>query len=523
MQLNGSALNGAAINASARSTFILAFCAAVASASVSAQADVARYATAVAAGGCAIAASPWQQHATAGALTCTADVLAAPPYQTFATAAIAVASGHGSANGLVTRYCLAGISASGESSAAGSVTHSATAGMSASGSATATGFAILPAVANVTGSAGMQSNPPVTRRGLAAVQGVCMAMANGVHAARGSAACKGTATITAHAGYGMPSATALLSSAQVYAYAKATRMATATAAGSANVTAKGKLHAYGAANISCGAQAGAWVIQTQGAADATGPSAEVIADATYQHMAHGAGGAFAEVVADTFAIRYVDAAMGGSATLRVETQVNNELEGFALPDALSTVTLNALGVVVAPLISHFDGSAEISASGTYQHMAHAAGGAFAEAEAIAIYEHGALADISCESSVAADAHFEWYGSAAISGSAFDVEAYPALRQLAEAKASAHADAVAAGVLITRGTVAAESSAVATADALIDRRGFAAVDVSANLFALASTVGNPSARDPAERSMSRPFTDRTMRRPFVDRTMKATRT
>lgn len=524
MQLNGSALNGAALNASARSTFILAFCAAVASADVSAAGAITRYCGSTVAASCELSSSPNQHYAAVAAFSGSASIVAAPPYQTFASASIAVSTGESSAAGDVTRYCLADIAGNAEITPDAGQNHVSGGAIAGSAEVVAPLTSVLrPADASPAGSVEVSATSFGIRHSPAAVSGTASVTAEGGHVVRGQAAAGGTAAITVNAGYGAPSATVVVSSAQVYAYAKATRMCFANPGGSATVTATGRLDAYGVANIECSAQAGAWVVQMQGAADAVSAAADIAADATYVHMSFSDAGGDAVVEADADVTRYAEATIDGDVALRVETQVNNELEGFALPDALSTVTLNALGVVVAPLVSHFDGSSEVVANGTYQHMAQASGGCSADVAADAIYAHMADAGISGVSTVAAEAHWEWHGSADVDVVAFSVEAYPALRQLALAAAEGSASLMLSPARITRATVVGSAGAEIEPAPLVTRYGLAGVSGAAGIVVVATTVGNPEARDPDERTMRRPFTDRTMRRPFVDRTMKATRT
>lgn len=522
MLLNGSALNGAALNASARSTFILALCAAVASADVSAAGAITRYCGSTVAASCEIASSPNQHYAAVAAFSGSASIVAAPPYQTFASASVAVSTGEGSAAGDVTRYCLAGITGSASVAPAAWLNQKAAGDFAGSGSVTAINSVRRPGAAAAAGECSIAATSFGILHSPAAVSGSASLTANGVHALRANAAAGGSASIMVNAGYGIPSATIVISAAQVYAYAKATRMAFASPGGSSAMTAAGRLDAYGVANLSCSAQASAWVIQMQGTADASG-AASLAPNATYVHMAAGGIGGAASVAAAGDITRYVQAAIGGSAALRVETKVNNLLEGFALPDALSTVTFNAYGVVVAPLISHFDGSAEISANGTYRHMAHAAGGASAAIIAAGTYEYMGAASVSSVATINAAGRFLWAGASAIHAQAFDVEAYPALRHLASAEGSAGVAVSISATRITRATVAGLAGAEIDSAPLITRYGLASVPGVASIAAIATTVGNPDARDPDERTMRRPFTDRTMRRPFVDRTMKATRT
>jgi len=134
----------------------------------------------------------------------------------------------------------------------------------------------------------------------------------------------------------------------------------------------------------------------------------------------------------------------------------------------------------------------------------------------------ALADAVCEAGIAAEAHWEWYGQVAVEAEAFTVEAYPALRQLAYAAVDAAATLSAAPTRIVRAQAAATAGVEFEIAPDITRFALAAVDAVATVAADAALIGNPDARDPAERTMRRPFTDRTLRRPFVDRTMKATR-
>ena len=356
-----------------------------------------------------------------------------------------------------------------------------------------------------------------------AVSSSAAVLANGAFVQSGRAIGGGTASVLASAGYGKPSATVVLSGAQVFAYAKATRQAKAAAVGSAQATAKGKYLAYGTATITGNAVMGAWVVQMQGSSYGTAGSANVVANATYEHVPGALLAGNAAVVANPYAIRKATALVAGSGSLRVESKVNNQLDGYALPGALSTLTLNAQGVVVAPVISHFDGSSDIQASPTYVHRAKAISGTAAEITATALYNHQAVVELVTASHVAAEAHWKWAGEAEVVGTGFGVEAFPAHLHRVSLLVQGTNDLAAQATYIqqARAMVDADSS-VAVVEPLITRYAAAAVMGGVLINSSPATVGSPATRDPEERTMHRPFTNRTMQRPFVDRVMKAKR-
>ena len=523
MQLNGSAVNGAGLNSSARITFLLAFCALAGSANVSAEPVITRYCASQVAGTAAVSTTALQRHTAKAVATCTASVLAIEPYQTFATAAVFISSGSSYAQAVVTRYLQANVSGQAQVAPSAKTKQAAAASLVGLAEVVAVSKVTRPGFSAVVAAGNVAASPYVRRRGSGAVSGTAAVIAHAAFVQSAKSAAGGTAAITAFAGYGNPSATVVTAGAQVFAYARVNRQVKAEIVSSAKATAKGWMHAYGVSNISGSAQVGAWVVQLQGTSTDTVGTAEVFADATYVHESRSVLGGSVDIEADSYVIRHANAFVAGGAGLRGESTLNNLLDGYANPGALSTIFLNVQGVVVAPLISHFDGSSNVVATATYIHRAKAVSNAHAQVTATGDYTHQAIASIDVSVDVASEAHWLWAGSADVVGTGFDLEGQPVLLHKAKSviNSSGLVDAVATHT--QRATAVAGCNSDVVIEASIYRMGFADLLGEVLIVSSPATVGSAATRDPIERTMYRRETNRTLYRPFVDRVMKAKRT
>lgn len=522
MLLNASTLNGVVLNGTARNAFLLALCAVVASADVAAQASITRYGAATVAASSDLASDPKQRFAAGSAITPSVAILAVLPYQTYASSAVLLTSGNQQATADITRYCGASLPGSTQVTSAAWLKQAANSAVTGSAAVTATDWVRALGAASIAAAATV--SPQATRRCFSggAMGAAATVTANGKFVQKGAAAGAGSALITAHAGFGIPSATVVVSSASISAYAKANRLARANPSGSAQATATAKVTAAGVANILGSAQASAWVVQVQGAAAATAQGT-VSSTATYVYMGNSSMQGAVAIAADSVITRYVDALLDTSAQLRVEPKVNNLLDGYSNPGALSTLAFNATGVVVAPLISHFYGSAQVVPMATYIHQAKAQGGAQATIAAAGVYHHQAAASVSTASAVTSQAHFRWPAMAAVSIDVGELEAYPALRQRATATLVSNGVVQAQAHYRHTAQVAASTEVQIAANGLVTTYPVLTMGGQATVTAEAMMIGNPAARDPVERTMRRPYVNRVMRRPFVNRTMKAIRT
>ena len=503
MALNTGSLNGAALNASARSTFILAVFAVLGTADVVASPSVTRYCEASLGG--------------------TANVIPVVPYQTHASAVINTASGDITALAVTTRFGLSVADGTSSVLASAQANQVATATLDGSGSLLVNDSVRRPGSAATTGSATVVPDAFCIRPASAAVSGAVQITTDAGFTQSAHASAFGSSAITVYAGYGMPSATAIAAKADISAYAKATRLANALSSGAAQVTATAQIQAYGNANIVGTCQAGAWVIKLQGSSYSTLGVANVVAAATYVFQVTSSLGGNGEMVANSVISQHVEATLGGTAVLRVETKVNNLLEGFSDPGALSEMTVNAQAVVVAPLIMHFDGSANILANATYVYRSYASVNAVATVTAVGVHEHQGVADVVTSGDVAATAHFLWAGEADVDGAGFTVEAYPALLIKARSDISADGEIVPIATR-TQAAVATISGSADIADVTtVTRYGSALVECTVEVVSSPLAVGSAETRDPPERTMYRIATVRTMYRPFIDRTLRATRT
>lgn len=520
MQLNGSVVNGAGLNGPARITFLLAFCALAGGVTVSAQPSITRYCTGQVNGAVAIQTAALQSHASKSFLSCTANVLAVEPYQTFASASLFITSGATSASAVAIRQPQSLVFGTGLAAANAHTKQVVSTALLSTAEVVALGFSTKNGNSSFYGSSTVVSNPKVIRKAAASFSGMAVAAANGAFVQSAKSSGGGNASITAFGGYAKPSATAVMSGATVFAYAKATRLAKAGAVNTAQITASAKYHAYGSSFINGTSVVGAWVVQMQGSSLGTLCYANTEAEATYVHMAHAslAGGAVTD--ASPYIARYVEAQVTGQGHLRAESTLNNHLDGYADPGALSLLSLNANGVVVAPLISHFDGSSDIYASATYVHKAKVTAQANAQTTAVALYTHQASAAVTPYSMVDATAHWEWSGIAEVLGNVFDIGVFPSQRHQAKVVLHSTGMVYALPTYVFRADTAATATADMVVDGVVIR--YVTSDVLGTVVIVSSpaTVGNPTTRDPLERTMYRKKSHRTMLRPYINRVMKA---
>lgn len=520
MQLNASSLNSAVLNGPGRQA-VFAFCALVASATVSADALVTKYPVAELTGSASIAATGWQRLEVSCALSGTCAFLAAPPRQTFSSASFLLSTSEASVSADVTRFVTA--------------TMQCGAGATASALQRFSVVSVLPCQADVssqavrtvyqsaTVSCGASVSTAPTRRtiGVGLLAGTAALTAGGNHVVKASASSGGTASIIASCGFAKPSASLVVSGAQVYAYARVARTGRAYPSGASSMTAKAEMLAYGAASASCYALLSARPISTYGAASCSA-GADLAASATYQHPSASVVGGTASFMADATRVVRPVGALSGTASARPEPTLNNQLDGYAMPDGSAHVQISANGVVVSPAISYAEAGCAFSATATYQHQVTVALGNGGDLAGTAFVILPGEAHITCGASTAAIGRWSWFGMAGVVVSA-DVEDVPHVRYLTATKpAIAEANLSATGTAIRRASGAATCSADTSADGALVLFAKATIDAGSGIGLEAYRLGNAVVRDPEERTMRRPSQDRIMRRPFIDRTMKAVR-
>ena len=521
MILNGTTLNGATLNGAVAGVKILMAIVTLGSASsVTAAPIVTRYCLAAPAGAVSISASPSQKFAARALVDSGVAIVAIVPRQQFASSAISAGAATVTADALATRMTTA--NPMGAASLL-LVPRQITYGGAASGSASAIAASSSvrrPGNAGVTASGTVVSQGKRTCYGQGAVGGAATVTAAGGYSIAARSTLGGAVMVTAYGGYGIPSATVV--TAQAVIYAKPTvkwSMHSQIALGSASVTANGLAGFACNAVITGTAQVYALPIQVQGVAELMAGIASVGADATYQYTASSTLSAGANVGALGYQILLPDVNISGTAAVRVETQINNLLEGFSSPEAVAMVIMNAQGVVVAPIISHFYGDATIEPTATYIHKAtskNAAPYCLVQATGVTV-RMASVAAVSA-ATVTATGHWLWPSGAVMNGGGAEVE------PIASFGYAAHADVTAGGSVtviprcmqMAKGT--ASSSVEVTGSGVLIK--LATAYVPGNSTIAASSLGNPQARDPEERTMIRPYTDRILIRPFVDRVMEA---
>ncbi len=639
--LNASALNGVGLNAAAGSRVQQGSAWAESGAAAASTAFILARprASVVALARCVTAA--FQSHATAADAVLAVSVLAALPRVRHASSSSTGAEAVAAAIADVTRYATAHATALSALAATGVRTTHAFGQASARASLAADDTVIAKPSVAAPATALAEASPCVTRHVAASVVAASTASASAGYAYSGVAAIAVRCAGFAAAGYGVPSLSVLGARADMYTYARQRHEALAEASRSrALVACTAVALCMGEASPMCRAFASASATAAQGTTRGLGGAVAMVASAEYWFLARSEAPAPAFAVARGDSALSALSALSATALVRVETTVNNELEGFADPRAVSDIAMVAQGVVVAPVAVHFWGTAAVQPEATYVHQSSASAPAPAALSPAALRVLMGAAFIPVAADAMAIGHWEW-GGAATAGASVMSAGFALQRHQAFAKAFVRAapdaqatwghgamaaifamagiDAIAdrhrmanatpvafasttvasaaqthaatgcclaealalalahwrrdgavglscmADMLVESGqdhastaaswaeSVAwatasqdhgAELHAVATANdtsaACTHAHGATAamaafadalstgsyghmglVDVPCPALCVAESIGNPAARDPSARTMSRPRVERAMARPFVDRAMKTT--
>lgn len=337
-------------------------------------------------------------------------------------------------------------------------------------------------------------------------------------AAQSALSCR--ATINATAGLGIPSLSVLTCRAGMYVYARQTIKSGAAITGKANTSAVSIGGFCGESSALCRASVAATAIAEQGQCDDLTARAIVSADAEYWHCAQSSMTGVNLLTGQALVDHCGQAAMSGKAVARVETKVNNQLEGYGDPAAISVLGINANGVAVAMTIGHIYAYVDVSSVGTYQHMARSSVMANCSANSNGTLVQLGVAHISSSANLNADGHWEWYGVSEVIGTG-GLEGSGNLLHLVEDTSLGAYAGIIAYPTYQHG---AKSDSIAlcelmTGDVYIVRMCESSITAEANC--IAESIGNPDARDPLERTMYRAYVDRMMVRPFTDRAMTTT--
>ena len=468
-----------------------------------------------------------QRHASLAVIRAVADMLAGIPKMKYASSSAVLSSGTASVDAYkiaqpisvdMDTTCLFGaapyIGADGKAAVATSALCSGTA------------FGIMQPRPEVTATA--QTQAVAVRRcpSLSAVLAQATVAADGGYSIAADATLSCKANISATGGYGIPSLGMLTCRAGMYVYGKQTHQCGASISCRCNTSAV-SIVGFGAFAYPVGtASAIATAIAEQGKCDDLTARAEVLATAEYWHQARVATSGVSLLTADSYVICDGRADVLGKPVVRVETQVNNELEGYSDPTAVSVLGINVNGVAVAISIAHIHAFVDIECVGEYWHKAKANAGALCVAVADGILVQQSNADATSNANVTADAHWLWFGeTTGISKAVTDASAN-ILHSIGNDDID---DSVCVAVVTCAATYGhnARSNALAVCDitdgiggvVYIEKIGESNIDCMAECSA--ESIGNPDSRDQLERTMYRAYVERTMSRPFVDRAMKTT--
>ena len=465
-----------------------------------------------------------QRHAPRAIVQAVADMLAGVPKMKYASSSMVLSSGAASVDAYkiaqpisvdMDTTCLFGgtpyIDADGKADAAVAALCSGTA------------FGIMLPRPEVTTTA--QAQAVAVRRcpSLSAVLTKASVTADGGYTIAGHAALSCKASISATAGYGVPSLGMLTCRAGMYVYGRQVHQCSATLLARCAVDADAIAGFGGISNVNCRASVAAIAIAEQGQCDDLTGRAIITANAEYWYMAHAATTSVSLLTADSFVIRDGKADVVGKPVMRVETKVNNQLEGYSDPTAQSVLGINVNGVAVAISIAHIHAYVDATCDGTYRHMARANGGATCSVQPNGVLVHQAWSAPTVSATVQAGGHWEWYGDSSFVGQC-DAGAMPSIRYsigTTDVDNTACSATILSRATYGHGaysTVLAESlvldgdvNVIRYADAIIDC--VAVCDVE--------SIGNPDTRDPLERTMYRPYVERMMTRPYIDRRMTTT--
>ena len=522
---NGTALNGATLNGSGGTRVQMAFAAVdvvaamLAAAWAKRQGDVAPVQ-----GNAEVSWSDYgvtQRHVSGASIAAAAGMVAAVPKIRHASAAMVLSTGEAFVSPFAFRAAAAAVDASAHI-ADGYVyadrSGSADVACTALASGTAFGFmyphAAPSAEAHVTANAVRRcpsAAAPITRASVNVVGGYSIA-------AQSAMSCR--AVVNATAGYGVPSLSVLTCRAGAYVYARQIIKSGSAFTGKAITSAEAIGGFGGEAHAVCAAMLSATAIAEQGQCDDLTARAVITASAEYWHQT-GANISAASILSVQALLDHCgQAGIFGTARTRVETQVNNELEGYSEPTAVSVLGINVNGVAVAMTIGHIHAFADVQPVAEYWHMAKGSSIARSLAQSSGTLMHMAEASIHGAASMDAIGHWEWSGAASVFADCAAGGFANMLHRIENVNIPANADVFS---YATYGhsafAQALATCAISDGYIFIDMPGASAVDCSATCTA--ESIGNPDARDPLARTMNRPRVERTMTRPFVDRTMKTT--
>lgn len=522
---NGTALNGATLNGSGGTRVQVAYAAVDALSNVSAAAWAKRKGEAPPLQGYAEISwddnSVIQRHSTRATINAIASMIAAVPKIRHASAAVVVSMGETSVSPFAFRKGDADI-VSVASVNDGYVYVDRIGGSSTACLALVTGTAFGKMYPNSQVSCEAKLSGVAVRRcpSLSTVSVKADVSAIGGYSIAAQSALNCRAVVSATAGYGIPSLSVLSCRAGMYVYARQTIKSGATIAGKANTAAVSIGGFGGVSSALCRASVTATAISEQGQCDDLTARASVSAEAEYWHSAKSNMAGVNLLTGQAIIDHCGQAAMSGKAVTRVETKVNNQLEGYGDPAAISVLGINVNGVAVAMTIGHIHAYVDVSSVGTYQHMAKSSALANCATSSDGTLVHLGVADISSGTSLNADGHWEWYGASSVAAKC-DAEGYGNILHLVD-----DLDVTARATVTPYPTYqhSAKSSCIAVSlltdgDVSINRGGFA--DILCTARCGVEAIGNPDARDPLERTMYRAYVDRMMVRPFMDRVMTTT--
>ena len=458
--LNASALNGAALNASAGCRVQYGAVQAEARAEALASAFIfAHPHTSIEAPAQCTSAS-FQVHAAAAEAVLAVAVLATIPKIRHASASAPGSEAHAIAVADITRYVVAVTEASASLAPNAVRTVFALGHSSAQAELVIDDTVIAKPTAHVVATAEATVEPRVTRHVAAAIPARANISALAGYAYSAAAAIVVRCTGFAAAGYGVPSLSVFGARADMYAYARQRHEVSAEPMRpKALVTCVALASCMGEAVPLCRAVVTASATAAQGVAQGLGGNATVTARAEYWFLARAAATAAAGSIASGDSALSGAALAAASARVRVETQVNNELEGFADPAAVSNISMVAQGIVVAPFAVHFWGTAEVQPDATYVHRSKAVAPVAATVSPVAIRVLMGEAFVPASASATASGHWEWSGRAD-SGASAQASGFALQRHKAFAGASARS-AVTAAAIWGHGARAVISAAAAT--------------------------------------------------------------
>lgn len=518
MILNGATLNSTSFNGAVRNTLLMAFVTIGAVSSLDAAPVVTRYCQSDLNAQVVITSDPTQIFSTYSCVIGGVAVLAVVPRQQFASSFVPIAFSDVTATSFITAYpqstceSFAIITGAGYRNCFGDTQLNGSGLISAASSVKRSAYSALLGNVDVFSVA--------TRRCFSggAITSTSYMSVLGGYSQSATTVIGGSATTTVYAGYGIPSATVVTASAILTARAVVKWSLTSTITlGTAVLSAEGLGGFAGNAVITGTAQMYGLPIQVQGAAELSTGIAYLDCTATYIYMSQSVLTTDSDISATAYHVLMPVVEMYGFNEIRVETIINNEHEAFSLPSADAQVSLNAQGVVIAPIISHFYGDVSIIPDATYIHHAISTTSIIScSLVSSAFIIQMPECDLSTMANIVSTAHWLWPAfSSSISG--VDIES------IANQQYASAIDIVVLGDILVVPThiVKAKSNAITSAYIISEGTRIHHGNTQINCYVTLAVVniGNPQARDPIERTMQRPFTNRIMERLFVNRVME----